>query len=108
MTKDISNDGREIWDWAGRLGEQLELQARAQELRRAVSRVESTCGSCALWMTRGCPMERPAGWGRYTGPSGDAKKCGAFEMSSGSAKSLDYAKAELAEILTKLGPPNIA
>lgn len=52
----ISRDGSELWDWAGKMGQHLQREARKAELRADIKKV--ACGDCDKWMkSRECPRE---------------------------------------------------
>ncbi|KAA9173024.1 hypothetical protein F3K36_16395 [Delftia sp. BR1] len=99
MPTEISPDGREIWDWAGRLSDRVHRTHEARQLRERISAMESECGSCSRWMTNSCPKEvHDNRKGRKVGPSSRAMKCQQFEMSSLTAGELEKAKAKLAQV----------
>lgn len=74
----ISSDGREVWDWAGKLSEHVH---RLDDMRRIGAEIRTTgttCGDCDLWMKSSqCPKERNVN-GRNQGPSCNTAKCVKF------------------------------
>lgn len=98
LPKTVSNDGREIWDWAGRLGEWTARQHRKQELRRAILQSKE-CGSCDFWMTSSCPREKHDNrLGRSVGPSCRGAICEKFSMKSWDVERVEKLQAELASL----------
>jgi hypothetical protein len=96
LPEHVSNDGREIWDWAGRLGEWTARNQRRRDLQTAIVKIQSTCGSCELWMTPSCPREQHNNkTGQWQGPSMNGAICGKFAMKSWDAKRLEELKSEL-------------
>ena len=99
----VSPNGQEIWDWAGRLSEHTQLLHRRRELYEQIREAKPTCGSCTKWMTRACPAERHSNTtGRNTGPSCRTIKCAQFDMNSSAAKLVATGEAALLEVNAKL------
>ena len=74
------NDLNGIWDWAKQLAHLSEKRHRMREIDSQLKNISSTCGSCALWMTRRCPREQILPNGRKSGPSMNDSKCLKFEI----------------------------
>jgi hypothetical protein len=89
----VSADGSELWEWAGRFSQAVHRQARIAELGAQIRKV--TCGDCSRWMkSRECPRERNVnGWNR--GPSCEDLPCGIFSESASSTKLRDERRSEL-------------
>lgn len=98
LPRNVSPDGREIWDWAAKLSEATQRAQKIRELRADILRRPRECGSCQKWMTRSCPKEHNAG-GRTRGPSMKAPICGQHILKDHDAKRLDELRAQLAELL---------
>ena len=83
LPKHVSNDGREIWDWASRLGDRSARQHKESMLRADIRRLSrKECGHCNDWMkSRVCPRE----WndrGMCRGPSCSDAACSQFSRKS--------------------------
>ena len=79
IPQQISNDGREIFDWANNLSNVITKQNRINELKTAIHK-PSTCGACKKWMCSSlCPREVHQKNGRYIGPSMNDAICNLFE-----------------------------
>lgn len=76
LPEKVSNDGREIWEWAGKMSEYLYRQTRSIELREQISCI-GKCGDCCKWMTKSCPREINVK-GRLKGPSMNAIICNQY------------------------------
>lgn len=102
----VSNDGKEVWDWADRLSRLSQLNHRARVLSEQVRRILNECGSCQLWMTNSCPRERP-GTGKQSGysvgPSCRDAICGEFAIKSYDQKRLESLTEELRNVKDQLG-----
>jgi|CXWL01.1.fsa_nt_gi hypothetical protein len=94
----ISPNGDELWDWAGKLSQHVQLLDRARRLRQQLSMIDRECGSCQLWMTSRCPREHSTMTGYNKGPSMSAPICNLFVMSLMSLKSQQGWRDELATI----------
>ena len=93
---EISPDGREIWDWAGKMSDRLHAMDELARLRIQAHNTRNTCGSCSAWMTSACPREvHDNRRGRSQGPSSMATKCDRFKISSADAKSAELADAKI-------------
>lgn len=82
LPAEISPSGVELWDWAGKLGDALQRQARLNALRAELRACGTLCGDCEKWMkSRECPRERP-GTGKRAGfsvgPSMNDRICGEY------------------------------
>ena len=101
LPQQVSPDGREIWDWAARLGQWRQREVRIAELRAEIARRARECGSCRFWMCgRDCPREGHAN-GRPKGPSMKAPICGKYEMQSHDVKLQAERQAELDAMLAE-------
>lgn len=75
------NEFDRLWDSAARFDDRMQSLADLKSLETQVFTMKTTCGSCARWMTNGCPRERlNARTGRRSGPSSKANKCISFLM----------------------------
>jgi hypothetical protein len=99
---DVSNDGKEIWDWADRLSDRIHLVAEIKTLSTQIHQMQTTCGSCSYWMTSSCHLERCDQRGRKTGPSSQATVCGKFVMTGSTKLDLDKANHRLVELQQRL------
>ena len=100
---EISSNGLEIWDWAGRLSDRAHLVAELNQSRKQLHNALNTCGSCSHWMTKSCPREtHDSKTGRIGGPSSGAIKCEEFVMSPLNASSVALAEAKIAELEKRL------
>ena len=100
---EMSADGREVWAWADRLSERVHLTDELRRAREQLHNTLNTCGSCASWMTRGCPRERHDNrTGRSAGPSCGAIKCNEFIMSPLNAMTVPLDEAKIAELRQRL------
>lgn len=78
LPEKVSIDGREIWDWAGKMAEHMNRQAKMSELRTQLSQVGTVCGDCCKWMhSNSCPRETNVN-GRRRGPSMNAPICNQY------------------------------
>lgn len=103
---EISSDGSEIWDWAGKMGQYIQIQARITELRHEIRICGTRCGDCYKWMhSNECPREKP-GTGKHSGysvgPHMDETICNQYvEKSSTAQRRIDLTK-ELQQILANV------
>lgn len=98
-----STDEHDVWGWAERLSERVHLTDELRRARQQRHNTLNTCGSCAKWMTRGCPREQHDNRsGRSHGPSCGALKCGEFVMSASNAKSAALGEEKIAELEKRL------
>lgn len=96
LPREISSDGREIWDWASKLSAEVQRRDDIRKLSIQIRNAETQCGSCETWMTRSCPREVHSNkTGRSTGPSSQSIKCDKFRMTGYSARELESAKEKL-------------
>lgn len=99
----ISNDGREIWDWAGKMSEHIHRQDRIQKLRARIIKIGTVCGDCSKWMKSSqCPNEHSTMSGYNKGPSCEGRKCGAFIEC---ARSTNFRTELTAELQKELAAP---
>jgi hypothetical protein len=102
LPQEISPDGREVWDWAGRMSYHVQRLHRSREVWDAIVAGESQCGSCSKWMTGACPREvQDNRRGHTVGPSCKAMKCDQFAMNSYDRKRIDGLRAEYAALTAK-------
>lgn len=101
----VSANGQEVWDWAGRFSDFVHLTDAARKLAAQIRTIPTECGACRLWMTKQCPRERPGTGprsGYSTGPNWGEPICSQFELKDSSAKVIEMRKAELGEVEKKL------
>lgn len=92
----ISGDGKELWDWAGKLSAHTQKLDRIRKLEVRISELGVFCGGCDKWMkSRDCPHERNLN-GRNVGPSSKTVKCASFVESRAETKLREKLKQELA------------
>lgn len=73
----------------------VERGKRIKEIKRQLTALRSTCGSCRFWM---CSGDCPAEWndnGRNRGPSMSSQACGKFSIKAYDADIEQKLKAEL-------------
>lgn len=81
LPAEVSADGSEIWDWAGRLSRATQLAHDIRETQASMRKLATTCGDCDKWMKSSeCPAEKNVN-GRNHGPSCNAPKCSQFKES---------------------------
>ncbi len=98
LPEQMSSDGREIWEWAGKLSEHMQRQDKIRELTFKIAKVGTVCGDCDKWMkSRECPAERNVK-GRCVGPSCESRKCSSFVENRSAENSRAQWKAELAQL----------
>ena len=99
IPQQISGDGREIWDWAGKFSAHVHKQDNIRKLSQRIRDLGATCGDCSLWMTTACPKEVHSNTtGRSSGPHMNLLKCVKFIETSRTTK----LRAELSEELKKV------
>lgn len=101
LPQQISNDGREVWDWAAKVSDTIHRRARISELRQNIAELGSRCGSCRLWMTDECPREQLLPTGRKSGPSMMDAKCQRFAITSNGVSRVETLTAELKQLESK-------
>lgn len=102
LPEQISPDGREIWDWAGKLSEHVHRLDEIRRLTADINRIQLECGSCEKWMTKSCPKEKlDSRTGRKSGPSGGTYKCNEFVMNSWATELMQKWQRELNELRSK-------
>lgn len=106
LPSEISPDGREIWDWAAQLSARRHLVTKARELAEDI-RYTTRCGSCRLWMTKGCPREvHDNRRGRSVGPSMKAAVCASYDEKPTETARRAELQQELDGVVAQLeGPP---
>ncbi len=93
----VSPDGRELWDWAGRIGQAIQRQDEMDRLRRKI-RESGRCGECYHWMHSGdCPREHNVN-GYSRGPHMDECPCKQFVWQQTYKDLLEKRKMELAAL----------
>ncbi len=101
----VSNDGREVWDWADRFSDQVHKAYKIRELSADIRRATTECGNCTKWITSACPRERHNNTtGRKEGPSTRGAACVQFTLKPSAAKRLDERRAELNALATPQPP----
>lgn len=99
LPQHVSNDGREIWDWAARLSAHTSRLDKMRRLRAEISQMDRVCGSCHFWMkSRECPKEKNVN-GYSRGPSSGSPKCGQFVMTKSTAELRAERQKELDETI---------
>lgn len=99
LPQNVSNDGREIWDWAERFSAHTHRLDKMRKLRAEIARIGTVCGDCHFWMkSRECPKERNVN-GYSRGPSNGSPKCGQFVMTASSAELRAERQAELDAVI---------
>lgn len=94
--QNISSDGREIWDWAAKLGAQTHRIHESRQLRQRIAVIGTVCGDCSKWMKRGdCPREKGVMVG---GPTMSTPKCREFVEETRSTRLRDELQAALAKV----------
>jgi hypothetical protein len=98
--QNVSNDGREIFDWATNLSKHLDKIYRIKELKTALVKSNSKlCGSCNYWMcSSDCPREILQRNGRYIGPSMNTSGCNKYNEKQYDIDMRIKIQAELAEL----------
>ena len=103
LPAEISQDGREVWDWAARFSDRVHTLDEIARLGKQVHNARNTCGSCTAWMTDACPRERHDNrTGRKQGPSSMAIKCDRFAISTADAASATKAEEKIAALRLRL------
>ncbi len=96
----ISNDGREIFDWATNIGNAVAKQQRINELKNAIHK-PATCGACNKWMCSSlCPREVHQKNGHYIGPSMNGTICNLFEEKTFDTENRKKLQEELNKLTT--------
>ena len=74
----MSPDGREVWDWAGKMPEYTYNIHKRRELWAEIVKCGTVCGDCDKWMkSRSCPREHNVN-GMSRGPSMNDSICPEF------------------------------
>ena len=90
---------QDVWDLAARLSDRMHAADKLRKRRQQVRNAQTTCGSCALWMTDACPREAHGNRTvRKYGPSMLAIKCDRFAMSSADAAMVVTAQKKIAAL----------
>lgn len=78
LPKNVSSDGREIWDWAAKFSAHVHRQDEINRLATDIAKIGRRCGDCDKWMkSRECPREHNVA-GQSRGPSCNGLICGQF------------------------------
>jgi hypothetical protein len=103
LPSEVSSDGRELWDWAGKMSEHMQRLARINELRGAIRKCGAECGDCEKWMKSSeCPRERPGTGkraGYSVGPSMSDRICEAYDEKPHTTQRRAEYTRELASLL---------
>ncbi len=103
LPREISPDGKEIWDWATRLSKRVHTVQRLREIDADLAGIRAgRCGDCDHWMkSRECPREANAN-GMSRGPSMNAPKCGEYVAKAWVLERKGKLEAERGEVMKKL------
>lgn len=98
LPQDISADGHEIWDWAGKLSCAVHKNNKICDLQSRINKIGTRCGDCYNWMkSTMCPKEHNIkGYSR--GPSCDDYKCKDFVQTEHSIEFKAELEKELKEV----------
>lgn len=108
LPRNISSDGREIWDWAAKLSAHTQRAHKMAELRRDIARVGTACGGCDHWMKSSlCPRETRNNAGRRVGPSMNGPKCSKFQENPWDTQRREELKAKLAALEAPSPTPEV-
>ncbi len=104
--QEISGDGRELWDWAGKFSEAVHRRDSIRTLNIRIAAIGTRCGDCDKWMkSKECPAERhDNAKGRSVGPSCEGRICGSFIEATLATKRRDSLKVELASFANSSAP----
>lgn len=105
LPQQVSNDGREIWDWAAKLSRISALQQKASELRKSLRESNKVCGGCTKWMTDACPKEKLQRNGYKRGPHMKEPGCMQYAENSWTTGQRAKWQAELDEVNATLAQP---
>lgn len=98
----ISGDGREIWDWAGKFSEAVHRRDEMRKLSIEIRKIGTTCGDCDKWMkTSMCPAEKSDISGYSKGPSCNGLKCQQLIETKQATERREELKAKLARLEVK-------
>lgn len=105
LPQNISNDGREIFDWATKLSNQVAKVSRINELKNALCK-SKLCGSCKHWMcSSDCPNEKLQRNGHYVGPSMNSNSCDKYVEKEWDKNNRIKLESELAELQKEIKNP---
>ena len=103
LPEQISSDGREIWDWAGKLATWSIRQDKIRELKQGIRDLEPRCGTCQFWMQScNCPREKNVN-GYSRGPSMSGPPCSKHVEDNWTTELREKRKAELNALLAEGG-----
>lgn len=95
IPRDISPDGREVWDWAARLSAYTHRQDELRRLTKEISQIGTKCGDCYNWMKSSlCPRETRNNAGRRVGPSMNEFVCSNFQEDARQTKRREELKSK--------------
>jgi hypothetical protein len=95
--REISANGQEVWDWAGKFSEHVHRQDKIRKLSAEI-RKPNSCGDCHFWMkSRECPREHNVN-GQTRGPSCDGFTCQKFQATATSISLRADKVAELSRL----------
>lgn len=95
LPRNISPDGREIWDWAAKLSQHTQRLHQMRLLQHDITEIGRGCGHCDKWMkSRVCPRERNVN-GRNHGPSMKDPVCSQYVEKASSTNRREELKAKL-------------
>jgi len=102
LPQSISSNGQELWDWAARLSNVVQLKQEQRDLTAKIKSLTTTCGNCEFWMKASCPRETRLPNGRKSGPSMSDRVCAKFVIKAHSQELVEQLQARLAKIDCKL------
>ncbi len=105
IPKQVSSNGEELWDWAGKFSQHVHLFDRKRVLQHDLRQLKNECGSCRYWMTSDCPLEKSSMTGYKQGPSMGAPICHKFVMGRSSIALQEKWEAELVSVEKQLSSP---
>lgn len=101
LPKEISGDGREIWDWAIKFSDHVQRLDKLRQLRAEAAKPKR-CGECYWWMkSRDCPKEVNVN-GRSRGPSMNGFICSKFRETNDSIERRDKALSEMSQLASQV------
>lgn len=100
LPTNISSNGEELWRWADKASQWIQVQSRIQELKYAIRQCGTRCGDCDKWMKSSeCPREKNVN-GMTRGPSINAPICNQFVIKNWVIKHQEDLQKELTHIET--------
>lgn len=98
LPQNLSASGQELWDWAERLSNVVQLKQEQRDLAAKIKNLTTTCGSCEFWMMSSCPRESRLPSGGKSGPSMNDRVCAKFAITAHSQELVGQSQARLAQI----------